>query len=116
MRGSLLGDVLERRCAHSRLKCDGALGSGMQTLSRAAKHVGRVRKLFPEWAEEISRLALRSEAFRTMCEDYGMAVEALELLEHRNLPQDAHKMQEYRALVRELEHELKSELLAAGAA
>jgi hypothetical protein len=88
----------------------------MQSLSQAAKHVGRVRKLYPNWAEEITRLALRSEAFRTMCEDYGMAVEALELLEHRNLPQDAHKMQEYRALVHELENELKSELLAAGAA
>ena len=88
----------------------------MQTLSQAAKHVGRVRKLFPDWAEEITRLALRSEAFRTMCEDYGMAVDALELLAGRNLPQDTQKIQEYRALVRELENELKSELLAAGAA
>jgi hypothetical protein len=88
----------------------------MQSLSQAAKHVGRVRKLFPDWAEEITRLALRSEAFRTMCEDYGMAVDALELLAGRNLPQDTQKIQEYRALVRELENELKSELLAAGAA
>jgi hypothetical protein len=81
-------------------------------LSQAAKHVGRVRKLFPDWAEEVSRLALRSEAFRTICEDYGMAVEALELLEIRNLPQDIDKMQEYRSLVRDLEKELKDELLA----
>ena len=81
-------------------------------MSQAAKHVGRVRKLFPDWAEEVSRLALRSEAFRTICEDYGMAVEALELLEIRNLPQDIDKMQEYRSLVRDLEKELKDELLA----
>jgi hypothetical protein len=82
-------------------------------LSQAAKHVGRVRKLFPDWAEEVSRLALRSEAFRTICEDYGMAVDALALLEVRNLPQDVEKMQEYRLLVGDLEKELKYELLAA---
>jgi hypothetical protein len=82
-------------------------------LSQAAKHVGRVRKLFPDRAEEVSRLALRSETFRTICEDYGMAVEALELLEVQNLPQDAEKMREYRVLIQDLEKELKYELLAA---
>jgi hypothetical protein len=82
-------------------------------LSQAAKHVGRVRKRFPDWAEEVSRLALRSEAFRTICEDYGLAVEALGLLEIRNLPQDVEKMLEYRRLVEDLEKELKYELLAA---
>lgn len=82
-------------------------------MSQAAKHVGRVRKLFPDRAEEVSRLALRSETFRTMCEDYGMAVEALELLENRNLPQDIEKRHEYRLLIRDLEKELEHELLAA---
>jgi hypothetical protein len=82
-------------------------------LSQAAKHVGRVRKLFPDWAEEVSLLALRSEAFRTICEDYGMAIEAFELLEIRDLPQDAEKRQEYRLLIQDLEKELKCELLAA---
>jgi hypothetical protein len=82
-------------------------------LSQAAKYVGRVRKLFPDWAEEVSRLALRSETFRTICEDYGMAVEALELLEVQNLPQDVEKMHEYRVLIQDLEKELKYELLAA---
>jgi hypothetical protein len=82
-------------------------------LSQAAKHVGRVRRLFPDRAEEVSRLALRSEAFRTICEDYGMAVEALETIEVRNLPQDVEKMHEYRVLILDLERELKYELLAA---
>lgn len=83
-----------------------------QGLSAAAKHVGRVRKLFPDWAEEVSRLALRNEEFRTLCEDYGMAADALDLLELRNLPQDVEKMHEYRDLIRDLEKELKHELFA----
>jgi hypothetical protein len=82
-------------------------------LSQAAKHVARVRKLFPDRAEEVSRLALRNETFRTLCEDYGMAVDALDLLELRNLPQETGKRQEYQVLVEELENDLKSELLAA---
>ncbi|MEZ5832092.1 MAG: hypothetical protein R3D05_13020 [Dongiaceae bacterium] len=82
-------------------------------MSRAAAHVARVRKLFPDWAEEISRLALRNETFRSLCEDYGLAVEALDLLEIRNRPQDIERMYEYRALIGDLESELKYELLAA---
>lgn len=81
-------------------------------MSQAAKHVGRVRKLFPDRSEEVSRLALRSEVFRTICEDYGMAVEALELLQVRNMPQDVEKMQEYRGLIQDLEKELNDALLA----
>jgi hypothetical protein len=76
-------------------------------------YVRRVRKLFPDWAEEVSRLALRSEVFRAICEAYGMAVEALEQLEIRNLPEDVQRIQEYRVLVGELETDLKHELLAA---
>jgi hypothetical protein len=76
------------------------------------KHVARVRRLFPDWAEEVSRLALRNEVFRTLCEDYGLAVDALDRLEIHNRPQDVEKMHEYRALIRDLESELKYELLA----
>ena len=82
-------------------------------MGEAAKHVGRVRKLFPSWAEEVTRLALRNEAFRTMCEEYGAAVGALEMLEARNHPQDVERMHEYRALIRELELELRAELASA---
>lgn len=81
-------------------------------MSEAAKHVGRVRKLFPSRAEEVSRLALRNEAFRSMCEDYGVAVDALELLEARNHPGDVERMHEYRSIIRELELELRTELAA----
>jgi hypothetical protein len=88
-------------------------GRKIRSLSPVAAHVARVRRLFPDRAEEVSRLALRNEAFRSLCEDYGMAVEALDLLETRNSPRDVEKMIEYRALIKELEDELTSELLAA---
>ena len=85
----------------------------LRSLSQAAKHVARVRKLFPDRAEEVSLLALRSETFRTLCEDYGMAADALDLLELRNLPQDMGKRHEYQVLIEELERDLTSELFAA---
>ena len=82
-------------------------------MSSAVTHVALVRKLFPDWGEEISRLALSNETFRDMCEEYGLAVEALDLLERRNQPQDADRMHEYRTLIRQMEKDLKYELLAA---
>jgi len=82
-------------------------------LPTATTHVAMVRKLFPDWGEEISRLALCNETFRDMCEEYGLAVEALDLLEHRNHPQDVDRMYEYRTLIKQLERDLKYELLAA---
>jgi hypothetical protein len=66
--------------------------------------------LLPEWADEITRLALRNFAFRTLCEDYGIAFEALNRLEIRNHPLDVEKLIEYRALIRDLEGELRAEL------
>lgn len=82
-------------------------------MSPAAKHVGRVCRLFPDWVEEIPRLAMRSERFRTLCEDYGMAFDALALLRMRSLPEDVEKTYEYQALIADLEKDLKYELLAA---
>jgi|EndMetStandDraft_4_1072995.scaffolds.fasta_scaffold338034_2 hypothetical protein len=87
--------------------------TGTKALPTATTHVAMVRKLFPDWGEEISRLALSNETFRDMCEEYGLAVEALDLLEHRNHPQDVDRMYEYRTLIKQLERDLKYELLAA---
>ena len=87
--------------------------SGTKILPSAITHVALVRKLFPDWSEEISRLALCNETFRDMCEEYGLAVEALDLLEHRNHPQDVDRMHEYRTLIKQMEKDLKYELLAA---
>jgi hypothetical protein len=79
-------------------------------VSSLVPHIARIRRLFPEWAEEIPRLVLRDDAFRTICEDYGMALEALRGLEIRNHPLDLEKIVEYRALIRDLERELRDEL------
>src|SRR5215510_9071278 len=87
--------------------------SGAIALPSATTHVAMVRKLFPDWGEEISRLALSNETFRDMCEEYGLAVEALDLLEQRNHPRDVDRMYEYRTLIKQLERDLKYELLAA---
>jgi hypothetical protein len=87
--------------------------SGTKALPSATTHVALVRRLFPNWGEEISRLVLCNETFRDMCEEYGLAVEALDLLEHRNHPQDVDRMHEYRAMIKQMERDLKYELLAA---
>jgi len=73
-------------------------------------HIARIRRLFPERADHIARLALRDETFRGLCEDYGMALEALSRLDHRNHPLDAERQKEYQALIRDLEQELREEL------
>jgi hypothetical protein len=82
-------------------------------LPSAVTHVALVRKLFPDWDEEISRLALSNETFRDMCEEYGLAVEALDMLEQRNQPRDVDRVYEYRTMIRQMEKDLKYELLAA---
>jgi len=79
-------------------------------VSSIVPHIARIRRLFPERAEEIPRLALRNDAFRTICEDYGMALETLTSLEVRNHPLDLEKILEYRTLIRDLERELREEL------
>jgi hypothetical protein len=82
-------------------------------MSSIGPHVARVRKLFGHLADDVSRLALRNQRFRSLCDDYGMTVDALDVLECRNHPLDVEKMIEYRALRRELERDLEDELLAS---
>jgi hypothetical protein len=48
-----------------------------------------------------------------MCEEYALAVGALEYMEHRNHALNVERMNEYRALIRQLEGDLKRELLAS---
>lgn len=79
-------------------------------MSSLVPHIARIRRLFPERAEEIPRLVLANDAFRTICEDYGIALEALKGLELRNHPTDLEKIVEYRALIRDLEREIRDAL------
>lgn len=71
-------------------------------MSSAGSHIALVRKLFPDWAAEVSRLANRRDDFRAVCEEYGTAVEALECLERPNHPLDLERMREYRTTIREV--------------
>jgi len=61
----------------------------------------------------VSRLALRSEKFRSLCEEYGLAVEALDRLEVLNHPKDVERMREFRTLIADLTEELKNEFMAS---
>src|SRR5690242_7854319 len=83
---------------------------GTARVSSIVSHIARVRRLFPQRAEDVSRLALRNGPFRTICEEYGMALEGLNTLELRNHPLDLEKILEYRALIQDLEKELRDEL------
>ena len=82
-------------------------------MSLIGSRVARVGKLFGQWADDVSRLARRSERFRSLCDDYGMTVETLDILKRRNHPADAEKMIEYRILRQRLERDLEHELLAS---
>jgi hypothetical protein len=82
-------------------------------MSSIGSHVARVRRLFSHLADDVARLALRNQRFRSLCDDYGMTVDTLDVLERRNHPMDVEKMVEYRALRRELERDLEHELLAS---
>lgn len=77
-------------------------------MSAISSHLAKVRQLFPERGEAVSELALRSETFRSLCEDYGLAMETLRQMELRNRPQDVEKMHDYRRLLHELERELRT--------
>ena len=79
----------------------------------SATPVSLVGKLFPTWRGKVPQLALCNRTFRDLCEQYRLAVEALDALEIRNRPQDVEKMWEYRALIRDLEADLRQELTAA---
>ena len=69
-------------------------------------HMALVAQLFPGEEAAVKTLAMRCERFRSLCEDYGLAMETLALMETGNLPHDAESIAEYRRLTSELQAEL----------
>ena len=60
---------------------------------------------YPERMEEIKALFKNNESFKTLCEDYRRCAEALQHW-NQSLDEDAPvRVQEYEALLRELEEE-----------
>ncbi|WP_374368545.1 hypothetical protein [Dongia sp.] len=75
----------------------------------------KVYQLFPDRAFLVTQLAHRSEGFFALCEEYDLAVSALQQLEARgaHAAADLLHMAEYRALIEELKLDLLRELQAS---
>lgn len=65
---------------------------------------------FPRFVPAIRRLFLKDHGFRSICEDYALAVESLARFE--GLPDAEYRTEipEYRSVIRELELEILSSL------
>jgi hypothetical protein len=68
--------------------------------------IGRILVRFTEHRSEIQETALRDLHFRSSCEDYETAAEALEFWTSSSDPRRPKMVAEYRALVADLEAEI----------
>ena len=65
---------------------------------------------FSEQAPQVEQLILRDRDFRSLCEDYGDAVAALERWSSSTQAIAPHRTAEYRKLVEDLENEIRASL------
>ena len=65
-----------------------------------------ILKRFPENALKIRHLILKNSNFRSICEDYGKCVEAIQYWNHAKKPDTKAKVEEYRYLCKALEKEV----------
>ncbi len=65
---------------------------------------------FRELRVEIEKAALQDDRFRTLCEDYGVAVEAFEFWSASAGARSPTMIEEYRRLLVELEAEIFAEI------
>lgn len=75
--------------------------------------VDQVIERFPERVQTVRLLYLRDERFRAICEDFTLAISALQRFEQRPDASLRPEVDDYRTLVRELEEELRVHLMAA---
>lgn len=80
--------------------------------------IEKVCQLFPDETYLVMRLARSSEEFRSLCEEYDLAVDALHQLEGREnqMAADLIRVAEYRALIEELKVDLLRQLQASKSA
>jgi hypothetical protein len=69
-----------------------------------------VAERFPNQAARALRLVGESESFRSLCEDYALAIGTLRRLEGLGRVANDTKLEDYRALAVELERELAEHL------
>jgi len=72
--------------------------------------VKHVMDRFPADAELVLRCALESERFRSLCEDYALALEASRRLESVDRQIVESRIADYRALMSDLEQEIRRTL------
>ena len=72
-----------------------------------------VLRRFSDKCENIRLLMSNDPDFRTMCEDYGDCINALQYWRRSESPKAQDRVQEYQSLVDELEKEIAEVLAAA---
>jgi hypothetical protein len=78
--------------------------------------VDHVVERFPERTEQVRRLYLSDERFRSICEDFSLSIDSLRRFEKRA---DAHlrpEVDDFRTVLHELEDEIRGYLAAAESA
>jgi hypothetical protein len=84
--------------------------NGGQVAASLTDVMSLVAERFPNQAAQALRLVGGSESFRSLCEDYALAIETLRRLEGMRRAADDRKLDDYRALAAELERELAERL------
>ena len=74
-----------------------------------ARHI---RELFPDKKHAIDLLTAEDPEFLTLCEDHDACVKALRYWAKSKEPEAETRVDEYRALVRELQEEIVQALIA----
>ena len=73
----------------------------------------KILRRFPNKCEIIRRLIAKNPDFRTICEDYGDCINALQYWRQSSASQAEDRVNEYQTLVDELEKEIVEALVAA---
>jgi len=69
---------------------------------------------FPDRAEDVRRLYLRDEQFRSICEDLLLAQASLQRFESRADAETREEIEDFRNVLQELKGELHAYLIASG--
>lgn len=67
----------------------------------------RIIKLYPDHWADINALFASNEDFRLLCQEYGLATEALYRLDGSSGPETIRRRDEYREIVSALESDIK---------